>query len=407
VTARPPTVLSGFTGLGGLDLGLEAAGFESVGCIEIDPVARLSLKANRSDVWPVLEHDDVLVAASRLSFRSLGLGSQELTLLAGAPPCQPYSKAAMWAERGWAGLEDDRATPLFSFLDLVDRMLPAAVVLENVPGFAQGKNSALPSVEAALATINRRRGTQYHVEARTLDAVHYGVPQRRRRVIVTAFRDGARMQWPTPTAEHEPLRAWDALGVLETDEPAPAASGYWSELLASIPEGKNYQWHTRKGGGEPLFGYRTRYWSFLLKLAKNEPSWTVPAQPGPSVGPFHWENRPLRVAELLRLQSFPEDWLVEGNRREQVLQVGNATPPLLAEAIGRSILATLGLAAPTGHWRLGIPRVQAVPPAEPIRLVPRRYHSLIGTYADHPGAGQGPNPRSPRSPGDAALSLTD
>lgn len=400
MTDPSATVLSVFTGLGGLDIGLEAAGFESVGCIEIDPIARQSLKANRAGVWPMLEHDDVLVAADKLTPRSLRLRSRELTLLVGAPPCQPYSKAAMWAERGWAGLKDDRATPLFSFLELVDTFLPAAVVMENVPGFARGKNSALPSVEAVLTAINKRRATRYDVQAHTLDAADYGVAQHRQRVIVTAFRDGARMRWPAPTTRDEPLRAWDALGSLETDEPAPAATGYWSELLASIPEGQNYQWHTRRGGGEPLFGYRTRYWSFLLKLAKKEPSWTIPAQPGPSVGPFHWENRPLRVAELLRLQSFPADWLVEGTRKERVLQVGNATPPLLAEVIGRAILTTLGLRAPTGQPKLAIARVQEVPPEEPIARVPHRYRSLIGTYADHPGTGLGPSPRRPGPPGD-------
>ena len=63
--------------------------------------------------------------------------------------------------------------------------------------------------------------------------------------------------------------------------------GKWVGLLPSIPEGKNYLWHTSRGGGLPLFGWRTRYWTFLLKLAKNRPSWTIQAQPGPAVGPFH------------------------------------------------------------------------------------------------------------------------
>src|SRR4029079_12045835 len=131
---------------------------------------------------------------------------------------------------------------------------------------------------------------------------------------------------------------WDAIGCEEFSEPVAQATGKWADLLASIPEGKNYLWHTNRGGGHQLFGYRTRYWSFLLKLAKDEPSWTLPAHPGPATGPFHWDNRPLSVAEMLSLQSFPAAWRVEGERRaDHVTQIGNATPPLLAELLGRCV----------------------------------------------------------------------
>ena len=99
-------------------------------------------------------------------------------------------------------------------------------------------------------------------------------------------------------------------GHLTESGPPPKAAGKWAGLLPTIPEGENYLFHTRLGGGRPLFGYRTRYWSFLLKLAKDEPSWTLQAHPGPATGPFHWANRPLTVQEMLRLQSSqqPGEW---------------------------------------------------------------------------------------------------
>ena len=84
--------------------------------------------------------------------------------------------------------------------------------------------------------------------------------------------------------------------------------GKWADLLPTIPEGQNYLWHTNRGGGSQLFGWRTRYWSFLLKLAKNLPSWTIQAHPGSSIGPFHWRNRKLSVPEMCRLQTFPTAW---------------------------------------------------------------------------------------------------
>ena len=87
-----------------------------------------------------------------------------------------------------------------------------------------------------------------------------------------------------------------------------------SGLLPSIPEGENYLWYTNRGGGLQLFGWRTRYWSFLLKLAKSLPSWTIQAQPGSAIGPFHWRSRKLTTREMCRLQT-PTAQLVEAAKR--------------------------------------------------------------------------------------------
>lgn len=386
------TVLSIFTGVGGLDLGLEAASFSNVGCVELDSTARRTLKQNRGEDWPLVG-TDVGEVAEWLTPAELLTCDSELTLLAGGPPCQPYSKAAMWSPSSYAGLADSRAIPLHAFLHLVHVFLPRAVLIENVPGFVRGTNSALVVLDTAFSEINRVHGTCYRSQVHIIDALAFGVPQKRTRAIVTAFRDGEIFDLAPGPDGSRGMRAWDALRDLRTDEPAPQPQGRWTDLLASIPEGQNYLWHTNRGGGLPLFGYRTRYWSFLLKLAKNAPAWTLPAQPGPSVGPFHWENRPLRIAEMLRLQSFPGDWVVEGSRREQVRQVGNATPPLLAEQLGRAIRNALGLPGPSGPLKLRIKRARAVPEPEPVTAVPRRYRSLVGKHPDHPGEGLGPKPR--------------
>ena len=388
----PPTVLSGFSGVGGLDLGLEAAGFTHVGCIELDETARRSLKANRDDEWPLLDAGDILEVAATLSPTDVGLRRRELTLLAGAPPCQPFSKAAQWSRTSRIGLDDERSGSLDGFLDLVETFLPRAILLENVTGFAQGAIAALPEIERSLVQINSRWGTQYRPEPRVLDAASFGVPQHRRRAIIVALRDGGRLAWPTATHDQEPMRAWDAIGQLSVADP-PVAAGKWADLLPSIPEGQNYLWHTSRGGGRPLFGYRTRYWSFLLKLAKDKPSWTLPAQPGPSTGPFHWSNRPLAVEELLRLQSLPADWIVEGSYRDQVRQIGNATPALLAEVIGRAILSALRLPQPRDGLKLAVPRLTRVPTASPPEEPIAVFRSLEGDHPDHPGPGLGPKAR--------------
>jgi len=385
------TVLSAFTGPGGLDLGLETAGFSTIGCIEIDETARKTIAANRD--WPLLEPGDIAKLSCTLGPASLGLRPRELGVLAGGPPCQPFSKAGQWSANGARGLIDPRSSCLSSFFAVLESFLPAVLLVENVPGFVRGKTSVLAHVQDALSRINREHETEYCLDARIINAVDYGVPQRRERVILIARRDGRSFQWPEATHAASPVRAWDALHDLAA-ESVPPVRGRWAGLLPSIPEGWNYQWHTDRGGGEPIFGYRTRYWSFLLKLAKVLPSWTVSAQPGPATGPFHWENRPLAVQEMLRLQSFPATWKVRGDYRRQVMQVGNATPPLLAEILGREIGKQVFRRKPSATPKLAISQASSVPgPCKP-QGVPEAYLGLAGRHEPHPGTGKGPRPVS-------------
>jgi DNA (cytosine-5)-methyltransferase 1 len=263
--------------------------------------------------------------------------------------------------------------------------------MENVSGFASGRTSALEAIASVLSKVNRDEGTSYRLHAEMIDAADLGVPQRRSRAIVVAFRDGRHFEWPVPSHRTRPTRGWDALH--DVDEPAkPAASGKWAALLPSIPEGENYLWHTDRGEGRSLFGYRTRFWSFLLKLAKDQPAWTLPAQPGPSAGPFHWENRPLSIKEMLRLQTFPASWKVAGAFRDQVRQVGNATPPLLAEVIGRAIGEQAFGKTYERRPKFGIRRCRYVPAPEPVAAVPQEFLAEEGRHVAHLGTGRGPRP---------------
>jgi len=291
-------------------------------------------------------------------------------------------------------MSDPRSKCIESFMGLVKAFLPQVVLIENVLGFAEGKKSALPVIETAFNKINKNSATKYELTYRILDAAAYGVPQHRWRAIMIASRRGRKFEWPKPTHVEHPVRAWDALiHLLNKGTSLPRLTGKWAGLLPSIPEGKNYQWHTEAGGGVALFGFRTRFWSFLLKLAKDQPSWTLPAQPGPATGPFHWDNRPLTVKERLRLQSFPVNWNVSGNYRQQAHQIGNATPPLLAEVIGRAIGQQFFDLTYKGHPNLGIERQADIPPPESTCVVPEKYRHLEGVHPAHPGVGKGPHAR--------------
>ena len=386
-----PSVLSLFSGVGGLDLGLEHAGFQIVGSVEIDEIARRSLGANWGDSWNPIAPHDIEVLGQQLQWNQLGVARSQLDVIAGGPPCQPFSKAAQWSSTSRTGLEDDRGILIYDVLDLVARLKPKILLLENVAGFVRGPTSALEVIKKSVGELNDATGLRYALQWKILNANDFGVAQVRKRSVLILSRIGP-IEWPMPMPPELRPVSWDAIGDLcDQDSEGLTATGQYSGLLPSIPEGKNYQWHTARGGGLPLFGYRTRYWSFLLKLAKDMPAWTIAAHPGPSTGPFHWDSRPLTVREMLLLQSFPQEWRVEGNRRQQIRQIGNATPPALAEHLGITLMRSLGHTAnePSfGHRRNG-----PVPPQEPVKPVPKSFLKLKGNHPDHPGAGLGPSPR--------------
>lgn len=398
-----PTVLSLFTGAGGLDLGLEAAGFEPVLCVEVDEDSRATLRKNRPE-WRLADPGDIHALEPDEILRQAGIKPGELRLLAGGPPCQPFSKAAYWSNGSGSRLQDPRARTLQAYLRVVDAALPEVLLLENVKGLAyRNKDEGLRLLRRELAAINRRHGTNYVLQEIYLNTAAYGVPQMRERLFLVATIDGRQLELPPPTHGEakglEPYRtAWDAIGHLD-EETWPAElnpTGRWAALLPSIPEGENYLWHTPRNkhrGGEPLFGWRTRYWSFLLKLAKNRPSWTIQAEPGPATGPFHWRSRLLSIEELCRLQTFPEGYEIVGTRRSAHRQVGNAVPSAIGELLGLEIRRQLFGERVRRGLRLIPPARGDCPPPVPPAPVPKQYLNLRGQHRDHPGTGLGPGAR--------------
>jgi DNA (cytosine-5)-methyltransferase 1 len=394
-----PSVISLFSGVGGLDYGFEAAGFETAVAVEMDHACCVSLRANRS--WPVIERDIFEVTSKEL-LATGGLRRGEASVLIGGPPCQPFSKSGYWSRGDALRLDDPRANTLSAYLRVLEDTQPAVFVLENVEGLAyRGKDEGLQLLLNAIKQINRRARTRYNPVFQVVNAAEYGVPQIRRRLIMIGARDGTSFEFPAPTHGDAQLglfgtlaptcTAWDAIGDLELDPNEDvAASGRWADLLPSIPEGANYLWHTDRGGGQPLFGWRRRYWSFLLKLAKDRPSWTIQAQPGPGSGPFHWDNRRLSMRELCRLQTFPDNVVVRGSRLAVQKQIGNAVPSLLAEVVARAIRTQLlGLRGVRGPLRL-LPPDRGTPPQPSLPSdVPTKYSPWVGTHSPHPGSGFG------------------
>lgn len=390
-------VVSLYTGAGGLDLGLEAARFETAVAVEMDRDAVATLRHNRP--WPVLDRD-IHDISSQDILDAAGLRSGDAHLLVGGPPCQPFSKSGYWANGDAKRLDDPRASTLEAYLRVLRDVQPEAFLLENVAGLAyRNKDEGLRLLQSTVESINKAVGTSYSLSMKLLRASDYGVPQDRERVFIVGHREGRELKWPDTTHFPEPDRkkgtarittAWDAIGDLQdNDDPDLQMTGKWAGLLPSIPEGKNYLHHTDRGDGLAIFGWRRRYWSFLLKLAKDLPAWTITAQPGSAIGPFHWKNRRLSMRELARLQTFPDDFEVLGTRTAYQRQIGNAVPSALAEVVGRSMVKQFFGGRPSGTPRLLSRLRKKRPDAEPTEPVPNSYRPLVGKHDAHPGTGKG------------------
>jgi DNA (cytosine-5)-methyltransferase 1 len=395
--------LSLFTGIGGLDFGFEAAGFTTAAAVEADPTVAATIRLNRK--WDVLQTSLDPRRAAEICSSTVVKDAGLVDIVIAGPPCQPFSKAAYWREDGASGLDDPRSNTLSAFLRVIALTKPKAFLLENVPGFAaRGHSGGLDRVLRGIARINNAIGSRYKVHWAKLNAADYGVPQIRERVFLVAAEDGRDFVFPSPTHRSgssaddntglpQYATCWDAIGdVVEANDESLQMKGKWARLLPSIPEGENYLWHTNRGGGLPLFGWRTRYWTFLLKLAKDRPSWTIQSQSGSASGPFHWSNRRLSATELFRLQTFPEDVRCAAGRTEMQRMIGNAVPSLLAEVLAREIKrqlfdVKLDTSKPPA---LAIPKSETAPRRAPVRTVPASYQALIGAHADHPGPGLGP-----------------
>ncbi len=397
--SRPELLaVSLYTGAGGLDYGFEAADCHIRAAVEMDHDCCETIKANRK--WPVIARaveevpSDEILRCSRLEVR-------QTDVLIGGPPCQPFSKSGYWTSGDTRRLNDPRARTLHEFMRLVNDLLPVAFLLENVHGMSySGKEEGFRLLAKLTGEINRRNKTEYRLSWKVLNAAEYGVPQFRERFFLIAHREGKAFEFPSPThgeADESPqgalfsvrrqqyVTAWDAIGDIGAPSPGEdlKVRGRWADLLPSIPEGENYLWHTNRKGGLQLFGWRTRYWSFLLKLAKNRPSWTIQAQPGPAIGPFHWSNRLLSVREMARLQTFPEDIDFVGSRRSVQIQIGNAVPSLLAEVLAREIARQFFGRKFDRPLELAIKSQGEMPPPEPVAPVPRKFLRLVGNHPDH------------------------
>ena len=332
--------ISLFSGCGGMDLGVEAAGFKVRVATDAEVLCGKTYNKNFPGVPFIVKKIGQLSTAELLEAAGLKVG--EVDLLIGGPPCPAFSKSRFYRTDMPRALEDPVAQETVGgYLRVLKEARPRAFLLENVKGLAYGVHR-----EALDHILESARKLGYKTSVSIINAADFGVPQIRERCLVMGFKEHAPTP-PVPTHAKSPegsILPWrtagQALDDLDTEEMAAFeghfAGGKHHELLCQVPPGENYLFFTQeRGHQDPQFKWRSRYWSFLLKLSRELPSWTIQARRSNNMGPFHWRSRILRIEEIKRLQTFPDSFILEGTIERQWRQIGNAVPPLVAQHFGQ------------------------------------------------------------------------
>jgi DNA (cytosine-5)-methyltransferase 1 len=365
-----------FAGCGGLSVGFEMTGkFEVIAGNDFDKDSLLSFGENHPNA--VCWEGSITDLDPEKLMAELGLKRGELDVLVGGPPCQGFSRNR--ARRHYEGrFQDDPRNYLFKeYLRFVEAFLPRAVLIENVPDMIIKENGRF---EQEICETLDALGYHHH-RAAVLNAADYGVPQRRRRAIFLAGREGPiPLPKPTHTAEPSeltlfPLDSWrtirDAIGDLPSipggggTSPGPYSGEPQNEYQKTLRDGAtevadHVAWllsqaqsdrltYLKPGDGieclPPHLAPKSGYGSAYRRMSWDIPALTITTwmyHPGSGMFFHPSDHRNITVREGARLQSFPDSTIFVGGKVSKCRQVGNAVPPLLAAALAQQIHAQLG-----------------------------------------------------------------
>lgn len=313
-----------FSGAGGLSCGITMAGFTPVGSVEIMPEAVSTYKYNFIETKgfdEVVETRDIRESSVKENLYS-SISGKHIHLIVGGFPCQGFSMA------GHRVVTDPRNSLYLEMLEIVKHIQPDYVVMENVEGLRSMLDG---KVEAKIISDYKEAG--YDINVTVLNSADYGVPQIRRRVIFIGNKHGL------PNYHPKPLLSPDNYVTL----------GQGIERFMHMPENKQinhiFTRHSEQmtkrivavPEGESLYGNYSDAWK---KSPWNKPSCTVKENHG-GVNIHPKLPRVLTPRELAALQSFPDDFIFKGTKKWQLVQIGNAVPPLLGKAIGVAVMKGL------------------------------------------------------------------
>lgn len=362
-----PRAIDLFSGCGGLSLGLEQAGYQVVLSVDNDPWA---VESHRHNLPGSAVELDLSQSGQIDSLVSL-LRGINIDLVAGGPPCQPFSRAGRskirsLVQQGTRNRRDERRELWQSFVEVIERVGPAAVLMENVPDMALGDDLAI----IREITV-RLEACGYDVEARLADAWRHGVPQHRQRLILIATKDGRPFEWPR---DQKLVTLRDAISDLPrlrktTGQPEMPClepktpfqrkarrgmNGHkvvWDHVSRAVRDDDREAFKMMKPGDRygDLPEHLRRYRDDIFNDKYNKLDWdslcrSITAHIAKD---GYWyihpsEHRTLSVREAARVQTFPDKFRFAGPRSAAFRQIGNAVPPALGEAMGKALLCAAG-----------------------------------------------------------------
>lgn len=342
-------VVSLFSGAMGLDLGLMAAGLNVAVSQDFDKWCVETIKKNGhvavgGDIRELIEKDP----KCGFLLKPAKLKKEDVFAVVGGPPCQSFSTAGKRM-----GVEDERGMLYNQFIHVVETIRPRFFVMENVKGLGSMPYDPNDKSSPLLLEhiLNKFKSLGYHTVHGILDAVHYGTPQFRERLIIVGSRDNEPIFLPAPTHfhihQHAEMRwrtLFDAIGDIADAGPCGKFSAGINEYLKMVPEGGNWKSlppeHAKAamGGAYESGGGKV---GFFRRLSYSEPSPTLVTSPSQKATLLCHprEIRPLSVREYARIQQFPDSWHFEGKVTDCYRQIGNAVPVTLGKAIGQMLMA--------------------------------------------------------------------
>lgn len=330
-----PKAIELFAGAGGLALGVEKAGFETIGLIEFDKDASNSLKKNRPK-WNVIHSD--IAEISKLDLEEyFGIKKGELDLLSGGAPCQSFSYAG-----NRLGIEDTRGTLFYHYALFLEKLQPKMFLFENVKGMKSHDNGR---TFETIKSVFENAG--YTLDFNVLNAWDYGVAQKRERLVVIGIRNDlqGKISFDFPKKhDYKPVLRDIFLDV--PDSPGAKFSDYKKKIYELVPPGGYWRDIPEDIAKEymkscwDMEGGRT---GILRRLSLDEPSLTILTSPSQKqTDRCHpLEPRPFTIRESARCQNFPDDWEFTGSLSSQYRQIGNAVPVNLAFEVASNIKKSL------------------------------------------------------------------
>jgi len=338
------TCVDSFSGAGGLSLGLSEAGFEILLSFDTDKRCIETLQSNRKYFGHPALCEDIRNMLNGGLLEKIKLNRGDLFLLAGGPPCQGFSVQRIGEDR------DSRNELILLYGKLVDEVRPMFFVMENVSGI-QGKRGKLILMEL----IEKMEAVGYSIHKQLVDAEGFGVPQRRKRIILVGERSdvGSEYTFPKPTGERRTVR--DAISFLpvppEDGKPHPDYPLHRRDRLSEknlkrismLQQGQGRDFLPKELLADchkidsAIIGHRNVYG----RMSWDDVAPTITARfDSFTRGLFGHpdQSRSISLCEGALLQTFPLDYVFKGSKIEIARQIGNAVPPMLAKSIGESIL---------------------------------------------------------------------